>query len=1468
MKNRLTVIGVLCLVFLLYAQQHSTGVILPSDGDAVAVLSTFRSYSLPVEKAEVQVRSALPASHVNFAHLPVVSNQGGMGICGSFAPTYYLGNYYLSLRDGGGRYNPKMDSAKMVSPLWSVYMFRHGGTGSQPNGGDPVDSIRGLCEQGYLTLAEMPFTGAPPSTYYLPNVATQKKALARRFGGYGVTLSDIATPEGLEKLKAALRNGDIFVAITKPIPLNFDQYPNENAAWGDDARSNNNGVFAWPVEGITREPHAVTIIGYDDTKRYVGKDGQETCGALLAVNSWGTNWGVKYNGEGGYIWIGYESGFLEGTCYSLKPGTGGYAPSLTAIISVETAGQGDTPWIDKFFPRAWLHNLEFTLNGHTLSNPIPANYYLTGLEENPKKAEILVDLSGYDDIDFWQLGTILSFGGQAKLGDVRSVKIQDGNGDLLWQKDTEGFELKPYSGSYPTCKYYLSLFAEQKNALPEIYPHTGSFALGDFNGDGRLDVVAAVRQGKAVANSGCEYQASLFFRQKDGSWKSQDLQLNLEGLSRELLAVDLDGDGVLDLAATDGAKAVFLKNDGKGNFTQSASVNVTEEWNNSPGCFATADFDNDGKPDFALINAENTVVIRQDTPSKYVVYPIGNRLVRPVDLDQNGKSLAVGDINGDGWTDIVAIGRTKEVWQNQAVLYFNRGDMTFAPHVLPLKATEYNAISVADADQDGCDDILCTGVGQLAILMGRPDVAGAFQMPNEAQVSTSVDVAYGGNVAWCDLDMDGRMEAVVAGTTTGVTSSSADPYGEDNIGFPLHDYARNYLKILRWDGTQFVDANMALPGTVGFAGPSLLCVKDFDGDGKPDIVHGGCYGFKSVVFSHQGPNRSVCGMTFLRNEFQGTATAPSAPTALVAKALGKGQARLSWQASTGTRFALRIGTASGKSDVFSPANGSQYKSGIVLNHLPAKKLYWAVRAVDAAGNLSPWSAENNFTPNGTAAVPSPAAKCPDEIALPQYTFTCTSEDAARGSVTSPGPVTCGQEVILAAMPKAGWRFACWTGDGLLADCLSEQTTAKIYGKANVTAHFIPDDRNLKIDERHLGFRDAAGNLWFYDKPLQKVPYFSAAAGCTFFTLADGTAYFDRIGPRAWNQRLLRALDGTLWFNAISANFGDADGLGGYLEQTQAAWGGPGGLAVRYDFEQTNAQLWRELAVVHANYDSYPEATIRSNEEIACCVPQKSFMLLLTSRGRVRFIGLNDSGQFGAVAPYRLKECTEIAGLPEVFTVTAGTGFAAAIDFSGALWTWGDNRVGQLGRGKSGGILAVPGKVTGLPSKVVAVAAGDNHLAALCEDGSLHVWGDNSSGQLGAANGLPLSGKRVTAIAAAGNRTAALAEDVIYLWGDGETAPVAIDRIDFETVQCQIKVDDRAAALLSEAAGNRVGRKDIPITLQADSEEKTVFQYWLVNNVRHEGNSLTVTLTDKSTVEAVDQLTKPLVSFGEPKMTDS
>ncbi|WP_422614034.1 hypothetical protein [Bifidobacterium indicum] len=100
-----------------------------------------------------------------------------------------------------------------------------------------------------------------------------------------------------------------------------------------------------------------------------------------------------------------------------------------------------------------------------------------------------------------------------------------------------------------------------------------------------------------------------------------------------------------------------------------------------------------------------------------------------------------------------------------------------------------------------------------------------------------------------------------------------------------------------------------------------------------------------------------------------------------------------------------------------------------------------------------------------------------------------------------------------------------------------------------------------------------------------------------------------------------------------------------------------------------------------------------------------------------------------------------AGAPAGFTWTqaiAGYIHSMAIGSDGNLYTWGNNRYGQLGRDTNSGTTN-PNPTPGLPDKPAGAptgftwtqaTAGWGHSLAVGSDGNLYTWGYNQYGQLG------------------------------------------------------------------------------------------------------------------------------------------
>lgn len=139
--------------------------------------------------------------------------------------------------------------------------------------------------------------------------------------------------------------------------------------------------------------------------------------------------------------------------------------------------------------------------------------------------------------------------------------------------------------------------------------------------------------------------------------------------------------------------------------------------------------------------------------------------------------------------------------------------------------------------------------------------------------------------------------------------------------------------------------------------------------------------------------------------------------------------------------------------------------------------------------------------------------------------------------------------------------------------------------------------------------------------------------------------------------------------------------------------------------------------------------------------------VLTGAGAVWCWGGDSFGQLGRRAGDGPEEAkydfhpAPVEGLPQVVRVVAGADHSCAIDAEGGLWCWGANRYGQLGARTTDD--AVGPTLVELPGSVTQVAAGAVHTCALVASGEVLCWGSNVRGQCGLdAEGPVLEPNRV------------------------------------------------------------------------------------------------------------------------------
>jgi len=126
-------------------------------------------------------------------------------------------------------------------------------------------------------------------------------------------------------------------------------------------------------------------------------------------------------------------------------------------------------------------------------------------------------------------------------------------------------------------------------------------------------------------------------------------------------------------------------------------------------------------------------------------------------------------------------------------------------------------------------------------------------------------------------------------------------------------------------------------------------------------------------------------------------------------------------------------------------------------------------------------------------------------------------------------------------------------------------------------------------------------------------------------------------------------------------------------------------------------------------------------------------------------------------------------MDNVTVVSCGYSNMAAVQSDGSLWTWGENKLGQLGIGKQTDTSMVPVKV--FDYGILSVSVRSSAMAAIRTDNSLWTWGNGAYGVLGigkeASYLAPIKVMDDVVAAHIGeNQAAAIKSDgTVWLWGD-------------------------------------------------------------------------------------------------------
>jgi uncharacterized protein (TIGR03437 family) len=404
---------------------------------------------------------------------------------------------------------------------------------------------------------------------------------------------------------------------------------------------------------------------------------------------------------------------------------------------------------------------------------------------------------------------------------------------------------------------------------PGAFNYITGLAAGDFNNDHKLDIAVTDSAGGTLA---------IFLGDGAGRFPTEhDYLAGSEPLG--LFAMDLDGDGNLDVVIASGHPDLLVPNEnsqfivaflGKGDGTLFGPP--AYHAGSSPNAIAVADFNGDGHPDIAAAAG-------QLTSGGQLWIGLAGQIPVSINLGSgvSASGVAAGDVNGDGKPDIVV----GDANGSGVYVLLGKGDGAFQAPVKYSTGGAVNSVTIADFNGDGQPDIAFCGftnalppVAAAGVLFGNG--GGAFHAVTNLAGFGSAPAS----VAVGDFNNDGKPDLAIADQGYRNLTGGVNVYLNQGNGtfqtpvsytvgqYPVFIAAANlkgaqadlivstqdpnYNTNGQWDVAVLLangDGTFKSPSYLATQNnPNAIAIADLNGDGNPDLAIGHCCAGSSITY--------------------------------------------------------------------------------------------------------------------------------------------------------------------------------------------------------------------------------------------------------------------------------------------------------------------------------------------------------------------------------------------------------------------------------------------------------------------------------------------------------------------------------------------------------------------------------------------------------------------------------------------
>jgi len=332
--------------------------------------------------------------------------------------------------------------------------------------------------------------------------------------------------------------------------------------------------------------------------------------------------------------------------------------------------------------------------------------------------------------------------------------------------------------------------------MPPTYAGIGALFEADFNGDGKPDLLSS--NGILQLGNG------------NGTFTT-----GMPVAGTPLAVADFNGDGKPDILEQGTGTLLVLLGNGDGTFQPPISTNS----GSSLTAIVAGDLTGNGDADALGVFNSSLIVYLSNGNGTFAA---GVPYTLPLAQNSSVVSVIVGDVNGDGKTDVTVI-TNNPLAAGQVIVFLGNGDGTLQSAKtsvgVPNAGNYFQTAVEGDFNGDGKPDLAinagaicngsCQGTYNISLLLGNGD--GTFQAPTPV-------ISGNGAIAAADVNGDGDLDLVVQSSST-----VAQIYLGNGSG--TFSNASNYI--------------LSLPGFGTLQFSTGVAIADFNLDGKLDIASGG-----------------------------------------------------------------------------------------------------------------------------------------------------------------------------------------------------------------------------------------------------------------------------------------------------------------------------------------------------------------------------------------------------------------------------------------------------------------------------------------------------------------------------------------------------------------------------------------------------------------------------------------------------